>query len=174
VGAWRVYRDDPAPGVVELGLERVREERKMLRRASVVEERLLGRRFAGRDLVASGRYHTILRQAIEHLEARTFGTYVDIDPMGDGVRVRLVRRTIGTERLDVTVSDERHFAADQVTESADYAEELRAQAHDENDAFWSAARDAAEHARAQLENARERARDAAELSQILQSQEEAP
>jgi hypothetical protein len=74
----------------------------------------------------------------------------------------------------VTISDERHFAADQVSESADYAEELRALARDENDAFWSAARDAAEQARARLEEARERARDAAELSQILQSQEEAP
>jgi hypothetical protein len=172
VGEWRIYRDDPAPSVVELGLERVREERRMLRRTSVVEERLLGRRFAGRDLVASGRYHTILRQAVEHLDAGTFGTYVDIDPMGDGVRVRLVRRTIGAERLEVTISDERHFAGDQIT--ADYAEELRALARDENDAFWSTARDAAEQARAQLEDARERARDAAELSQILQSQEEAP
>jgi hypothetical protein len=174
VGEWRIYRDDPAPGVVELGLERVREERRMLRRASVVEERLLGQRFAGRDLLASGRYNTILRQAVEHLDAGTFGTYVDIDPMGDGVRVRLVRRTIGPQRLEVTISDERHFAGDQVTESADYAEELRALARDENDAFWSAARDAAEQARAQLEDARERARDAAELSQILQQQEEAP
>jgi hypothetical protein len=94
--------------------------------------------------------------------------------MVDGVRVRLVRRTIGPERLDVAISDERHFAADQVSASADYAEELHALARDENDAFWSAARDAAEQARAQLEDAREPARDAAELSQILQSQEEAP
>jgi hypothetical protein len=174
VGEWRIYRDDPAPGVVELGLERVREERRRLRRATVVEERLLGRRFAGRDLVASGRYHTILREAVERLGAGTFGTYVDIDQMGEGVRVRLVRRTIGAERLEVSISGERHFAGDEITESADYAEELRAVARDENEAFWSAARDAAEHARAQLEDARERARDAAELSQILQSQEEAP
>jgi hypothetical protein len=174
VADWRIYRDDPAPGIVELGLERVREERRLLRRTSVVEERVLGRRFAARDLVASGRYHTILRQAVERLAAGTFGTYVDIDPMGDGVRVRLVRRTIGPERLDVAISDERHFAADQVSASADYAEELRALARDENDAFWAAARDAAEQASAQLEDARERARDAAELSQILQSQEEAP
>lgn len=83
-----------------------------------------------------------------------------------------MRRTIGPERLDVTLFGERHFAADQISDSADYAEELRATARAENDAFWQAARDQAEQARAALADARERARDAAELSQILQSQED--
>lgn len=172
MGAWRVYQDDPAPGIVELGLERVREERSLVRRRSVVEERLLGRHFGVRDRLASGRYHSILEQAIEHLDRGTFGAYVDIDPMQGGVRVRLVRRTIGPERLEVTLSDERHFSGEQVSESADYAEGLRTIAREENDAFWQAARDAAMRASQALADARERAADAAELSRILQSQEE--
>jgi hypothetical protein len=172
VGEWRIYRDDPAAGLVELGLERVREERGLLRRRSVVEERLLGRRFGVRDVLASGRYHAILVQAVEHLAKKTFGTFVDIDPIADGVRVRLVRRTIGPQRLEVTISDERRFSAEQISDSADYAEELRAVARAENDAFWEDARDAAARAAADLAEARERARDAAELSAILQSQED--
>lgn len=172
MGAWRIYEDDPAAGIVELGLERLRAERSLLRRRDVVEERVLGRRFGVRDRLATGRYHSILTQAIDHLGRGTFGTYVDIDPMTDGVRVRLVRRTIGTERLEVEISGERHFSADQISDSADYAEELRTIARDENEAFWEAARDAAERASAALAEARERARDAAELSQILQSQED--
>jgi hypothetical protein len=172
VGAWRIYEDDPAAGIVELGLERLRAERSLLRRRDIVEERVPGRRFGVRDRLATGRYHSILAQAIEHLGRGTFGTYVDIDPVTDGVRVRLVRRTIGAERLEVEISGERHFSADQISDSADYAEELRTIARDENEAFWEAARDAAERASAALAEARERARDAAELSQILQSQED--
>jgi hypothetical protein len=172
VGAWRIYEDEPAPGIVELGLERLRAERSLMRRRDIVEERLLGRRFGVRDRLAIGRYHSILAQAIEHLERATFGAYVDIDPITDGVRVRLVRRTIGPQRLDVTLFGERHFAADQISASADYAEELRATARAENDAFWEAAREQADRARAALADAQERARDAAELSQILQSQED--
>jgi hypothetical protein len=172
VSDWRIYEDEPAPGIVELGLARVREERSLLRRRSVVDEWLLGRRFGVRDRLASGRYHTILVQAVEHLARGTFGAYVDIDPVTDGVRVRLVRRTIGAQRLEVEISGERHFSAEQISDSADYAEELRTIARDENEAFWEAARDAAERASAALADARGRARDAAELSQILQSQEE--
>ena len=172
MGAWRIYQDEPAPGIVELGLERLRAERSLMRRRDVVEERLLGRRFGVRDRLGTGRYHSILAQAIEHLGRGTFGAYVDIDPITDGVRVRLVRRLIGPERLDVTISGERHFAADQISDSADYAEELRATARAENEAFWEAARDGAERARAALADAQERARDAADLSRILQSQED--
>jgi hypothetical protein len=172
VGAWRIYEDEPAPGIVDLGLERLKTERSLIRRRHVVEERLLGRRFGARDRLGIGRYHSILAQTIEHLERGTFGAYVDIDPIVDGVRVRLVRRTIGPQRLDVTLFGERHFAADQISASADYAEELRATARAENDAFWEAARDQAEQARAALADAQERARDAAELSEILQSQED--
>jgi len=174
VGAWRIYEDEPAPGIVELGLERLRAERSMMRRRDVVEERLLGRRYGVRDRLGIGRYHSILAQTIEHLDRGTFGSYVDIDPITEGVRVRLVRRTIGPERLDVTLFGERHFAADQVSDSAAYAEELRATARAENDAFWEAARDVAERARAELADAQERARDAADLSRILQSQEDSP
>jgi hypothetical protein len=172
VGAWRIYEDQPAPGIVEIGLERLRAERSVLRRRDVVEERLLGRRFTVHDRLASGRYHAILTQAVKHLERGTFGVYVDIDPMTDGVRVRLVHRTIGPQRLEVTISDERHFTTEQVSESAAYAEELRAAARDATEALWEAARDEAERAAAAFAEAQERARDAAELSQILRSQEE--
>jgi hypothetical protein len=172
VGAWRIYEDEPAPGIVELGLERLRAERSLMRRRDVVDERLLGRRFGVRDRLGTGRYHSILTQAIEHLGRGTFGAYVDIDPETDGVRVRLVRRTIGPQRLEVEISGERHFSAEQISDSADYAEELRSIARDENEAFWEAARDAAERASAALAEAQERARDAAELSRILQSQED--
>ena len=139
-GAWRIYEDEPAPGIVELGLERLRAERSQTRRRDVVEERLLGRRFGGRDRLEIGRYHSILAQTVEHLDRGTFGAYVDIDPIIAASGVRLVRRTIGPERLDVTLFGERHFAADQISDSADYAEELRATARAENDAFWQAAR----------------------------------
>jgi hypothetical protein len=172
VGEWRIYQDEPAAGIVELGLERMREERGLLRRRSVVDERLRGRHFSIRDRLGSGRYHATLVQAVEHLGRGTFGAYVDIDPIDGGVRVRLVRRTMGPQRLEAAISGERHFSADQISDSADYAEELRAVAHAENDAFWEAARDAALRASQALADAQERARDAAELSQILQSQED--
>jgi hypothetical protein len=172
VGEWRVYQDQPAAGIVEVGLERMRQERSLLRRRSVVDERLLGRYFNARDRLGWGRYNMILEHAVEHLARGTFGTYVDIDPIGDDVRVRLVRRTIGPQRLEAAISGERHFASDEISESADYAEELRTVARAENDAFWEAARDAALRADQALADAQDRARDAAELSQILQSQEE--
>jgi hypothetical protein len=59
-----------------------------------------------------------------------------------------------------------------VAESAAHAEELRAVAEDENEAYWAAARDAAARASDRLAEARQRAHDAAELSRILRSQGE--
>jgi hypothetical protein len=53
-----------------------------------------------------------------------------------------------------------------------HAAELRALAEEENEAYWAAAREAAARASVALAGARRRAHDAAELSQILRSQEE--
>ena len=169
---WRVYEDEPAPGVVEIGLERVSERRRWLRRNDVVAERVFGRWFAIRDRVASGGYRATLGQAVEHLERGTFGSYVDVDTLTDGVRVRLVRRTIGRRHLEVDIARERLFDPDDVAESAAHAEELRAVAEDENEAYWAAAHDATARASDRLGQARQRAHDAAELSRILRSQGE--
>jgi hypothetical protein len=168
---WRGYRRTLPPEIIEVGLERVREARRLLGRRVVVEERLLDRRFRLRDLIAWGRYQSILDQAAEHINDGTFGAYVDIEPLGDGVRVQLVRRTIGERELEVAISDERRFAADEISASAEYAEHLRALAREENDAFWEAARDTAERARSTREDAQRRASDAAELSEILESED---
>jgi hypothetical protein len=171
MGEWRIYQDDPAPGIVEVGLERV-ERRRLWWREPVVEERLLGRRFASGDVVARTSYRGTLRQAVEHMSRGTFGSYVDVDTLTNGVRVRLVRRTIGPRRLDVDIAREQIFAADDVAASAAHAAELRALAEEENEAYWTAAREAAARASDALAEARRRAHDAAELSQILRSQEE--
>jgi hypothetical protein len=168
---WRGYRQTLAPATIELGLERVREERHLLRHRLVVEERLLERRFRLRDEVAWSRYESMLEQAAEHLSHGTFGAYVDIDPVPDGVRVRLVRRALGEQQLEVAISDERRFDAHDISASAEYAEQLRAVAGEENDAFWAAAREAAERARSEREDAQRRAGDAVELSEILESEE---
>jgi hypothetical protein len=168
---WRGYRRTLAPGTVEVGLERVREARRLLRRRVVVEERLLDRRFRLRDEPAWSRYQALLEQAAEHIGHGTFGAYVDIDPVADGVRVRLVRRVLGEQVLEVAISDERRFAADEISASAEYAEQLRAVAREENDAFWAAAREAAESARSAREDAQRRAGDAAALSEILESED---
>jgi hypothetical protein len=109
---WRVYADEPAPGVVEIGLERV------------------------------------------------------------SVRRRWLRRTIGPRHLEVDIARERLFDPDDVAESAAHAEELRAVAEDENEAYWAAAHDATARASDRLAEARQRAHDAAELSRILRSQGE--
>jgi hypothetical protein len=172
MGEWRVYQDDPVPGIVEVGLERVVRRGRLWWREAVVEERLLGRRFAAGDVVARTAYRGTLRQAIEHMARGTFGSYVDVDTLTDGVRVRLVRRTIGARHLDVDIARERVFAVDEVASSAAHATELRAAAEEENEAYWAAARDAAARAREALAEARRRAHDAAELGQILRSQEE--
>jgi hypothetical protein len=169
---WRVYQDEPAPGILEVGLERVSERWRWLRREGVVEERVFGRWFARRDMVASGGYRATLGQAIEHLERGTFGSYVDVDTLTDCVRVRLVRRTIGARHLEVDIARERLFDTEDVAESAAHAEELRVAAEDENEAYWAAARDAAARASDRLAEARQRAHDAAELSRILRSQGE--
>jgi len=169
---WRVYEDEPAPGIVEIGLERVGERRRWLRREDVVQERVVGRWFATRDRIESGSYRATLRQAVEHLARGTFGSYVDVDTLTDGVRVRRVRRTIGLRRLEVDIAGERVFGTEDVAESAAHAEELRAVAEDENEAYWTAARDAAARASDRLAEARQRAHDAAELSRILRSQGE--
>ncbi len=168
---WRGYRQTLAPGTVEVGLERVREERRLLRRGVVVEERLLDRRFRLRDQLAWGRYQSILEQAAEHINHGTFGAYVDIDPLADGVRVRLVRRALGELALEVEISDERRFSADEIAASAEHAEQLRAVARDENEAFWAAAREAAERARSAREDAQRSAGDAMELREILASED---
>jgi hypothetical protein len=167
---WRGYRLTLAPAIVEVGLERVREARGLLRRRVVVEERLLDRRFRLRDELAWSRYQALLEQAARHIGDGTFGAYVDIDPLAEGIRVRLVRRTLGEQELAVAISDERRFAAEEISASAEYAEQLRAVAREENDAFWAAARDAAERARSAREDAHRRARDVAELSEILESE----
>jgi hypothetical protein len=169
---WRVYRDEPAPGIAEVGLERMTARRRLLRREEVVEERVFGRFFGARDRIASGGYRATLRQALEHIERGTFASYVDVDTLTDGVRVRLVRRTIGRRHLEVDIARERIFDGDEVAEAAAHAEELRAVAADENEAYWDAARDAAHRANARLAEARQRAHDAAELGRILRSQEE--
>jgi hypothetical protein len=170
-GRWRTYRQALAPGAVEVGLERVSEARGLLRRRVVVEERLLDRRFRLRDELEWSRYQSLLEQAAGHIGRGTFGAYVDIDPVADGVRVRLVRRALGELERAVATSGERRFRADEISASAEYAEELRAVARAENDAFWAAAREAAEHARSAREDALRRAGDAAQLSEILQSEE---
>jgi hypothetical protein len=169
---WRVYQDEPAPGIVEVGLERVRERWQWLRREGVVAERVFARWFATRDRIASGGYRATLGQAVEHLGRGTFGSYVDVDTLTDGVRVRLVRRTIGPRHLEVDIARERLFDPDDVAESAAHAEELRAVAEDENEAYWAAAHDATARASDRLAEARQRAHDAAELSRILRSQGE--
>jgi hypothetical protein len=168
---WRGYRQTLASGAIEVGLERVREARSLLRRRVVVEERLLDRRFRLRDQLAWNRYQALLEQAAEHINRGTFGAYVDIDPFADGVRVRLVRRALGELELEVAISDERHFGADEISASAEHAEQLRAVAREENDAFWAAAREAAERARAAREDGQRRAGDALELSEILESED---
>jgi hypothetical protein len=167
---WRAYRRTLAPATVEVGLERVREARRLLRRRVVVEERLLDRRFRLRDQLAWGRYESLLEQAAEHISQGTFGAYVDIDSLANGVRVRLVRRALGEQQLEVAIADERRFDAAEISASAEYAEQLRAVAREENDAFWAAARDAAEGARSAREDAQRRARDAVELGEILESE----
>ena len=86
--------------------------------------------------------------------------------------MRLVRRTIGPRHLDVDIAREQIFASDKVADSAAHAAELRAVAEHENEAYWSAVREAAARARDAVAEARRRAHDAAELSQILHSQEE--
>ena len=169
--AWRGYRQTLAPGAVEVGLERVREARGLLRRRVVVEERLLDRRFRLRDELEWSRYQSILDQAAAHINRGTFGAYVDIDPVADGVRVRLVRRALGELALEVAISGERRFRADEISASAEYAEQLRAVAREENDAFWAAAREAADRARSAREDARRRAGEVAELSEILASED---
>jgi hypothetical protein len=169
---WRVYRDEPAPGILEVGLERVSGRWRLLGREELVDERVFGRFFALRDLVTSGAYRATLGQALEHIRRGTFGSYVDVDTLTDGVRVRLVRRTIGPRHLEVEIARERIFDGDDVAEAAAHAEELRALAEDENEAYWDAARDAAHRAIERFADARERAHDAAELSRILRSQEE--
>ncbi len=168
---WRGYRQTLAPGTIEVGLECVRGARRLLRRRVVVEERLLDRSFRLRDQIAWSRYESILEQAAEHISHGTFGAYVDIDPLADGVRVRLVRRALGEQELEVAISSERRFGADEISASAEYAEQLRAVAGEENDAFWAAAREAAERARSAREDAQRRASDAAELSEILESED---
>jgi hypothetical protein len=167
---WRVYRDEAAPGIDEVGLERLTQRRRLLSHQDVVEERLFMRWFGARDRVAIGSYRATLTQAVEHLERGTFGSYVDVDTLTDGVRVRLVRRSIGLRHLEVDIAREQHFDPDEVAESAAHAEELRAMAEDENEAYWAAARDAAEKATERVAEARQRAHDAAELSRILRSQ----
>ena len=168
---WRGYRLTLAPATVEVGLERVREARGLLRRREVVEERLLDRRFRLRDELAWTRYQSILEQAAEHTNHGTFGAYADIDSLADGVRVRLVRRALGEQALEVAISDERRFGAEEIAASAEYAEQLRAMAREENDAFWASARDAAERARSAREEAQRRAGDAAALGEILESEQ---
>ena len=140
---WRVYRDEPAPGIVEVGLERVDVRRRLLWREGVVRERLFGRLFASRDVVASGGYQATLGQAVGHLARRTFGSYVDVDALTDGVRIRLVRRTIVPRHLEVDIARERLFGTEDVAASAAHAQEVRGVAEDENEAYWAAARDAA-------------------------------
>jgi hypothetical protein len=168
---WRVYRDEAAPGIVEVGLERLTQRRWLLGYRESVEERLLARWFTTRDLIASGSYRATLGQAVEHLARGTFGSYVDVDTLTDAVRVRLVRRTVGPRHLEVDIARERLFDPDDVAESAAHAEELRALAEDENEAYWAAAREAAAHASERIAEARQRADDAAELSRILRSQD---
>jgi hypothetical protein len=103
----------------------------------------------------------------------TFGSYVDVDTLTDGVRVRRVRRTIGARHLEVDIVGERLFGTDDVADAAAHVEGPRAVAEDENEAYWDAVRDAAARASDRIARARQRAYyDAAELSQILRLPDE--
>jgi Metallopeptidase family M24 len=127
---WRVYQDEPAPGILEVGLERVSERRRWLRRERVAAERVFARWFAARDRIASGGYRATLGQDVEHLARGTFGSYVDVDTLTDGVRVRLVRRTIGARHLAVAIDRERVFGTEDVVGSAARAPGGRSPLHD--------------------------------------------
>jgi hypothetical protein len=59
---WRVYIDDAAPGIVEVGLERLTQRRRLLGYREVAEERLFMRWFGARDRVASGSYRATRRR----------------------------------------------------------------------------------------------------------------
>ena len=169
---WRVYREEAAPGIAEVGLERVVSRRRLLRRDEVVDERVFGRFFGARDRVAIGSYRATLTQALEHMRLGTFGSYLDVDTLVDGVRVRIVCRTIGPRHPEVQIARERVFDVDEVAEAAAHAAELRAVAAEENEAYWDAARSAARRASERLAEARQRAYDAAELSRILRAHDE--
>ncbi len=172
VAQWQVYELEPAAGILAIGLERLREEKRLLRRRAVVEERVLERWFKARDRVAFSQYRAMLDDAVRHLERGTFGSYVDVDTEGGRVCVRFVRRRMGERWLEVDIEGERWFSGEDVADSADYAEGLRVRAREENDDFWSAVRDRAQRERDERDDAAERARDAGALGEILRSQDE--
>jgi hypothetical protein len=167
---WRIFEAASAGDSLIVGLERVSERRIRPRRETRVEERILSREFHEREIVAIATYRGLLGEVADHLARGTFGSVVEVDAVPGGVRARIVRRRLAADTVEAEIAGEKQFATDEIAASAEYAEELRAQAAQENQAFWEELRDAEAGAAAARASARERAREASDLAAILRDE----
>jgi hypothetical protein len=167
---WQIFEEASTGDALIIGLERISERRRhVVQRNTHVEERVFSREFGGREIVAMADYRGTLEELARYLTDGTYGSFVAMDAMPDCVRVRLFRRLLNpaTDDVEVEIATEKEFPSEQIADSAAFAEELRGQANQENDALWQGMHDAEARAASERAGAREKAREAAELAAIL-------
>jgi hypothetical protein len=156
---------------VELELVRCRRHRHTLRQDTL--ERISAAwlaRFPATDAPAWDRYAGCLETLARYAARGELGYYVDTTTGGDRIHVKLVHRDFDGVELSTEIVESHEFAPDALVDANECAETLRGQAEGLNGEAATRRHQAYEQRRAEFDEADARAREAAELAEIVRSE----
>jgi hypothetical protein len=168
---FHIHNEEVEPGVFEVSLEHQEGTRRLLGTHWRTVAVLARRRYRANDMFGLAQYRGALAQAAEHAAAGHYGCYVETQHLRGGkVAVELVSREIKDAKLQTEILASRTFDAsddDALVASSEFAAELRAWAERVNDERTTALAEGTVEHDAELADAAERERAAAELEAIL-------
>jgi hypothetical protein len=156
---------------VELELMRCRRHRRMLRKETLerVGAAWLARFDAG-DAAAWDRYAGCLETLARYAARGELGYYVETTTDDDRIHVKLVHRDFDGAEVTTAIVDSHEFPSDALVDANESAETLRGKAETLNGEAAAQRHAAYEQRRAEFDEADRRAREAAELAEIVRSE----
>jgi hypothetical protein len=162
-------------GQVELELVRCRRHRHTLRQDTL--ERIGAAwlaRFPAVDAPAWDRYAGCLETLARYAARGELGHYVETTTGGDRIHVKLVHRDFDGEEVSIEIVETHEFASDALVDANECAETLRGKAEGLNSEAATRRHREYEQRRAEFDEADARAREAAELAEIVRSEDNRP
>lgn len=156
---------------VELELVRCRRQRRMLQQDTL--ERVSAAwlaRFDAHDGAAWDRYAGCLETLARYAARGELGYYVETTTADDGIHVKLVHRDFDGVEVTTEIVERQSFPSDALVDANEYAETLRAKAEGLNGDAAARRHEAYRRQRARFDEADVRAREAAELAEIVRSE----
>jgi hypothetical protein len=156
---------------VELELVRCRRQRRMLRQETL--ERISAAwlaRFDATDGAAWDRYASCLETLARYAARGELGFYVETTREADRIHVKLVHRDFDGVEITTEVVEKQDFPSDALVDANERAEALRGKAEDLNGEAAARRHAAYRQQRAEFDEADARAREAAELAEIVRSE----